>query len=146
MWRNRAMAMERPSREHFGIGVGTFRRISRSRRDGRWRRRRRRRSSGRHKPSREMFDTLASTLSQGTTSLNSDGELVIRSALSRYVLWSIVGLLAVVVARLLWRKRRLRPFSVGSYFLAIIALVVVVPGFLNETIRVSPTKVSWRGG
>jgi len=93
-----------------------------------------------------MFESLRSALSQATASFNAEGELLIRSALSRYILWIIVGLLAAVVARLLWRKRVLRPFSVGSYGLAIVVLMVVVPGFVTEAIRVSPTRISWHGG
>ena len=93
-----------------------------------------------------MEASLFDAFSGGNVSLVPDGSLVIKSALSRYVAWGGTFLILAPLSFFLWSKRVLKHITIPIFFSSFVIPLIVLPGFAIDSVRITPTTLSFRTG
>ncbi len=79
--------------------------------------------------------------SRGVSKIDENGILIIQSAPSRYIVWTLVFILGLPLTRYLWKKGLGGNFAPGFFFALFTIPLIALPGLLHEEILCDGSSV-----
>ena len=93
-----------------------------------------------------MLAAVTDIFSAATASAQADGSLLIHSAPIRYVASILAFLIVAPGLFFLWRKRVFPQAALAFFIASFMIPTLIVPGFLIESVHVSPSRLTMSTG